>query len=120
MNTDLTTNEELKLLRLVEGYGMKQLETKEIAAQLGYSEAEFAEILETRPKVKRILDLARIKGLGRIREELWDKAFKHYDALKYIAAEYLKLGVPNNTEPFEKRFKVSIEKMKKIHDILIS
>jgi hypothetical protein len=40
MNHDLTTNEELKLLRLVEGYGMKQLETKEIAAQLGYSEGE--------------------------------------------------------------------------------
>lgn len=121
MTISLTEEEEIKLHHQIGDLGVTQMTDPEVAACLNYTLEEFQEILESYPDLFRKLCLGRHKGLAMLRASLWDKVVtqKNLEAMKYLAAEYLNMGiVQQGGNVFEQRVNLSPEKLKKIHDLL--
>jgi hypothetical protein len=121
MSFSLTDDEEIKLHHQIGDLAVTQMTDEEVASCLNYTPEEFQEILGSYPDLARKLSLGRQKGLAMLRSSLWEKVItqKSFEAMKYLAAEYLNMGVvQQGGNVFEQRVNVSPEKLKKIHDLL--
>lgn len=99
----------------------RQIDAAGVGARLEYAPEEFQVILEEHPDLKRELEIARHKGLGNLRQALWEKAVeqKNWDALKFLAEAYLGMGakVSQDKGYSSPSVNLSDEQLKAIYDI---
>lgn len=108
-----------QLKAVIRCFAPKQLTDEQLGAQCKYDPATWQKLLKSTPDLRNEVDKYRLQGLGDLQAKLWEKATveKNWDALKFMAFEYLPLKNVNRTDsPFT--FALSDDQMKQMKKIL--
>ena len=79
------------LLWQISSYGDAQVDNASIAAFANMTLKEFEQILKKDTEIRRTLEISRLRGLGVLKNMLWEKAIrdKNLNAIQFLAHHYL-------------------------------
>jgi hypothetical protein len=87
----LSAQKRQDLLWQISSYGDAQVDNASIAAFANLTPEEFELVLKEDPEIKRELDRSRLRGLGVLKNIIWEKAVheKNLVAIQWLGHHYL-------------------------------